>query len=292
MRPLPCLVLLGCTTAGPSGPVTPPAADSGATDANVPADTWVPPPSCSDVIPCENGLACCSGFCADTSRDWKNCGACGVACTEAQYCDGKACLDATFANVCHAPKATVVLDGIAADDEPGMVLGAALVGCGLAVQYVPTWMATGVLADDGRPMTGPGNMLVTVGGSYTQPSVAYMEASLSPIFTRSAFAGQNLQVVVRATQATLLDIAVSSLSPAHDYFVLQIAYEPSSASLCLIDYGFYAPGTKAAAWYTATNVLPHRGAYTDRWYVYEWQDTDVSGDPSIGDVFAKKASGK
>src|SRR5438067_597714 len=71
------------------------ASDGGNADANdgAIADTGrdVAPIPCSDASPCEAG-ACCSGACVDPTRDPTNCGACGVSCTTAQFCNGTGCL--------------------------------------------------------------------------------------------------------------------------------------------------------------------------------------------------------
>jgi hypothetical protein len=247
-------------------------------------------------IPCNDGgcagpLRCCANLCVSQLQ---NCGACGTACSAGQYCTGVACKDAVLSNLCEPARGTVVLDGVGNDDDAGGIFGSALAGCdaGIALRFVVASDAGGALGPNGQPATGPGDTLVTAGGPYYQPSVAYMEASLTPVFVQVVNNGSQVQLVNRATQAKLVDVPVSALTATHDYFLFQMSVEPQTATLAFMGYGLYPPGTAAGAWFFKNTLVPARATYTDRWYVYEWTDSDVSGGPSAGDTFTKIGSGK
>ena len=119
-----------------------------------------------------------------------------------------------------------------------------------------------------------------------------METSLTSIFVQIVNNGSQVQVIERKTQNKIVDQPISALTASHDYFVLQMAVEPQTATLTFMGYGLYGFGTTAGAWYFKNTLVPGRASYTDRWYVYEWTDTDASGGPTTGDTFTKVASGK
>lgn len=215
-------------------------------------------------------------------------------CTDGQFCKGTMCFDAVFANICTDPNETVLLDGQMIDDAAGHVFGDALkAACSTTVRYTSGQSIPGVVdPSSSRPITGPGDMAVTAGGPFFQTPAKYMETTLSPAFTRDAQNGSHVQVVERKSQNVALDVAITVLTASHDYFLLQLAFEPQSGTLVFMGYGLYGAGTTAAGWYFQNTLLPNKATYTDRYYLYEWTDTDMDAKPSMGDTFTKIVSGK
>jgi hypothetical protein len=256
---------------------------------------------------CAGMLTCCSapssptgGFCTDTGKDPQNCGGCGTACSSTQFCTGMACDDAVLSNVCANPKATVVLDGLPPDDGAGNVIGMALAtGCAPAVTVFTALEDSGVEQDpiSGRPLTGPGNTLVAGGGWFGHASVLYMDgrgaapppAPLTPLVLDND--GTNAWIRNRKTSVNLVLTSISSLTPNHDYFLLELSVEPISGTLCFFGYGMLSPGTIAAGYYFQSNVLPSLSTFTDAWYVYEWTDTNGDTIPNAGDTFTLMGQG-
>jgi len=219
---------------------------------------------------------------------------CNGSCSSTQYCDGKSCVDIQLQSACIAPKATVVLDALDNDDKAARDLGHAMSACNpnMTIDYVAASDAKNVLASDGRPLVGPGNLLITAGGSFAQPSVRFMEGMLTPVFSQSTSGGQRMQVIERANGNPLVDVAVSALTPTHDDFVVQLAHEPASGTLTLMVYGLYPAGTVAGVWYVQNVMMPKKETFSDRWFVFEWTDSDGMAGPTAADMFVKLGSGK
>ncbi len=231
-------------------------------------------------------VACCSGYCVDTAKDPANCGQCGNGCTANQFCTGVACDDAIIANLCANPNATVVLDPYDPDNEAGVSMGAALhTVCVPATNVVQRSQdAGGVLAPNGRPITGVGNTFVTGGGGYGQVGNDYMElqAKLSPVYLQND--GTNARILTRAG-TEILNEPDSTITGHHDYFYVQLAVEPQSGTLCLSGVGVLGAGTQAAGYYAAAELIPNRANYTASWYVYEWTDTNGDSIANFGDQY-------
>jgi Stigma-specific protein, Stig1 len=264
-------------------------ASSGAPDVAPP-----PPQPCQSVASCTgpSTMACCGGFCVDTAKDPANCGKCGVACTASQFCTGTACDEAILANVCDNAKGTVAFDPYSEDNQAGSAMGAALsAGCMPPVSILQvSQSAQGVLEPgSGRPITGPGNTLITGGGAYGQKGEAYLETSISPVFLWTD--GTTAKVWTR-TGTALFTTAVSGLTVHHDFFYVQVSVEPRSGTLCLDGAGILGPGTSAAGYYAAAELIPNRAKYTASWYVYEWTDTNNDSIPNSGDMFTQVMAGE
>jgi Stigma-specific protein, Stig1 len=266
-------------------------ADDGAT----PEDGDSPPQraACHSATTCSGGStkACCGGFCTDTSKDPQNCGKCGTACTMSQFCTGTACDSVTIANVCQNAAGTVATDSYQEDNQAGAAMGAALkANCSPPTMILQTAQdAEGVLEPgSGRPITGPGNTLITGGGGFGQNGVAYMEAAITPLYLWGD--GTTGQIRTRAGKA-LVTSAVSALTEHHDFFYVQVSVEPQSGTLCFSAVGMLSPGTLAAGFYTASELIPNRAKYKSSWYVYEWQDTNNDSIANMGDTFTQVMAG-
>jgi hypothetical protein len=254
-------------------------------------------------IPCDAQAACntdastvmcCSGYCVDTARDPANCGQCGTACTASQFCTGTACDDAIIANVCANPRATIAFDPYDVDNEAGAAMGTALATyCVPATSVVRVPQTTAGVLDpsgSGRPITGVGNTFVAGGGAFGQSGVDYIElqAHLSPIYLQNN--GTNSRILTRAG-TEILNVLDTSLSEHLDYFYVQLTVEPQSGTLCLSGVGILGPGSQAAGYFAATELIPHHTSYPASWYLYKWMDTNGDSIANGGDSFTLVQAG-
>jgi hypothetical protein len=281
----------------------PDAALDGSVDATVDGGDASSPDAGPGPIPCDASAACntdastvmcCSGYCVDTAKDPANCGQCGTACTASQFCTGTACDDAVIANVCANPRGTVAFDPYDMDNEAGAAMGTALATyCVPATSVVQVPQTTAGVLDpngSGRPITGVGNTFITGGGAFGQKGVDYIElqANLSPLYLQNN--GTNSRILTRAG-AELLNVLDTSLTAHHDYFYVQLTVEPQSGTLCLSAVGILGPGSQAAGYYAATELIPNHTSYPASWYVYEWMDTNGDSIANSGDAFTRLHSG-
>jgi hypothetical protein len=251
--------------------------------------------ACDDSNPCASGT-CCSSVCVDTTQDPGNCGSCGSACSNGQFCTASACTDATFANVCANGAIDVVQDAYDTDNQAGSSIGQALASCnGGGAGMSTIGQTANVLVPDGdggaRPNAGGATTLVAGGGWWGQGTVAYMDQNgLTGVYFTND--GTTSTIYQRSTGGTVASVADSALDAGHDYFLVVFAVEPQSGTPCLFAEGIYGPGTVAAGYYVSTQMIPNRNSYGDSWYVYEWKDTNSNGSPDSGDAFNLAASGR
>lgn len=271
---------------------------SDASDAPDASDVFEAAPACdpdasADASTCSSGSpTCCSGACTNTTLDPNNCGGCGVACGTTKFCSGVACNAAVIANLCDNPRATVVYDPYAVDNQATLGVGSALLQyCmpdGGIAQVYETDAGDGPLW---RPSTGVGNTYVAMGGSFGQHGVAYLdENQISTIYLVTD--GTTAWFDNRKTLAAVVTTLVSALSVHHDYFFLQVTVEPVTGTLEFMGVGVLGPGTQAAGYYAAAVVVPNYATYTDAWYAYEWTDTNNDATANAGDTFTLIAHGK
>ncbi|MDP9000466.1 MAG: hypothetical protein M3O46_10190 [Myxococcota bacterium] len=241
---------------------------------------------------CPGMLTCCNGWCADTSKDPKNCGACGNPCTATQFCTGLACDDAILKNICANPKATWLIDDYGADNAASNDMGTGLaMGCTPPVTILTASEDGGTAQDpiSARPITGAGDTLVAGGGWFGHASVVYMDGQgLTPLILSND--GTNAWILNRKTMMNIVFTNQTLVTAQHDYFLLELSVEPTSGSLCFFGYGMDAGGTGAAGYFFRNNVVPNRATFTDAWYVYEWTTTGA-GVPSASDTFTLLAHG-
>lgn len=239
---------------------------------------------------CSATGTCCGGECVDTSRNIRNCGACGVACGAANFCatvPSVACTAAVLKNLCQNTHVTSVLDGAAADDAASAVVRTALIsGCTpTPISGVVEQASTNVIHNiTGKPRVGPGELLVAVGGDAYSRLVGYLNTERSaPIY--------NVDYDFRRSLDQSLVKTGSGLSADHDFLVIQAVRDPSTGTLILVAYGLDAAGTTAAGWYFANVMLPSLTSYTNAWYVYEWMDTVDDNMPTNATEFQLIQSG-
>jgi hypothetical protein len=244
-------------------------------------------------------VACCAGYCVNTAADPRNCGHCGVACTEHQFCTGTQCDQAVLANLCGNPSGTIVLDQYTADNQGAGSIGTALMAncvppTNIAYRYEDAGGEGGAVTDPatGRPNTGVGNTFITGGGGYGHVGVAYLDMmALTPLFPSVINNGTEYQVIKRATGTAALDVPYSSLTASHDYFWVDLVVEPQSGTLVVSGVGTLAPGTVAAGYYLSATIIPNLATYTNSWYLFEWTDMNSDSTPNAGDTFTQIATG-
>jgi hypothetical protein len=95
-----------------------------------------------------------------------------------------------------------------------------------------------------------------------------------------------------------VDVAAAPFSstPTNtDYFLVQLAVDPASGSLCLDVIGMSGQGTAAGGYYVANEFLANNAyvSSTKSWYVYYWVAASDAGAgvPSSSDTFTLVASG-
>jgi hypothetical protein len=247
---------------------------------------------CTEAGTCAAPWTCCSGICVDTSKDPRNCGACGTACSAVQFCTGTACTEAVFANICGNPNAVVIKDQYPADNDT-----AAGIGTALMTSCMPPTMVMardqgepGVLSGGGRPLAGSGTSYLIGGGTFGQRAVDYLDKTdMTPLY----LTGDSMKIELhkRGTGEVVVSAPPSTLNDSHDYFYVQLFVEPLSGTLCVNSIGMFAPGTVAGGFWLSTEIIPKRAMYPDTWYVYEWTD---SGDkiPNAADTFRLVAHGR
>ena len=236
---------------------------------------------------CGTGLTCCSLHCVDATTDSAHCGACGTACTAGQFCGLTGCHETTLSGVCSIAKVAVVLDGQTGNETPAKAIAHALqLSCAPAptVRQVPQDVADVVNVDTGRPVAGGDELLVAAGGSYFSHLISY--ASTQPILPiYSALNGTMIEYRELGTAAVVAS-APAQEDTAHDYFVIQIARDPSSGSVLLNAQGFFTEGTTAAAFYFEQGLLPTLATLSKSWYLYEWTDADGDLAPDLAEISA------
>jgi hypothetical protein len=239
------------------------------------------------------GLTCCGDHCADLKRDVHHCSACNMPCMGAQFCSPNGCKAGIVANVCESPVVTFLLDGLSADDPATDVLQTGLAtSCSpplTMVTKVPQSTSGTINPTNGKPVAGPGDMLIVAGGPFGQLLVKYLETSgITPVYSYYDLMVNQLRgrspgdagadpLIVNAMQSDVTD--------SHSFFLIEFVIDPASGTLAFIVYGINAAGTSAATWYFAQKILPMKSSFDKSWYVYEWTDLDNDKKPSDADLF-------
>jgi hypothetical protein len=209
------------------------------------------------------------------------------------------CKNAVFANVCDNSSGTVFTDSFAVDNDAGGVVGVAI---GSAC-HIPITTPSGggpTNPDSGQPLTGIGNLCIIGGGGSGQPAVVYLDKnSLTDVILRGVYddAGVfDLRFTQVAGPGSPLDLASTVFTGqpvTTDYFLVELAVDPASGSLCFAVIGMNGEGTAAGSFYVANQFLAN-GAFktsTKSWYVYYWASSADGGAPSSADTFTLVASG-
>ncbi len=208
------------------------------------------------------------------------------------------CKAAVFGNVCDNPTATLFFDTAAPDNGAVTAIGAALAtACHMTIESPD---AGPINADAGEPTAGIGNLCVTAGGRNVQPTIGYLDdRSLTDVYLRGANDDAGvfyLYFTERNPAGAPIDVAAAPYSdtPTNtDYFLVQLAVDPASGSLCLDVIGMSGQGTAAGGYYVANDFFANNAyvSSTKSWYVYYWVAGSDAGVPSSSDMFTLVASG-
>lgn len=232
-------------------------------------------------------MTCCSARCVDTTRDIGNCGGCGIACDEDEFCSNTGCRPATLANLCATDSIAVVLNGMPTDNAAvTQMRGAIADACGSATKIRSVSQSTTDLLNPatGQPVAGGGEVLVLAGGAFGHTHVGYLETRrISPIYSTQAD-GNMLEFRESGSDNVVMSTPYASITESHDFFVIQMARDPKTGTTSVLAYGFFDGGTKAAGWYFANELAPALSEFTGSWYVYEWTDEDGDKAPSADEI--------
>jgi hypothetical protein len=209
-----------------------------------------------------------------------------AGCPAMELVDG-GCIALAFSRLCDLPHVTVLQSGVTLDDEASRHMATALTS-----HCAPPLMSAtadtrdgggGWLDAQGAPVVGRNQNLIAAGGTFTQPFVNWYERTgRAPVFETSA--GANVSLSTRAGEVLFTE-PLANLGPHLDYFVVEFVRSVTTGPLSVIGYGFYAPGTTAAAWFFEHRVLTQPLTSTDNWYVVRWTDVDGNTVPNEADQF-------
>jgi len=251
--------------------------------------------ACGNV--CAPGAGCCAGQCKPLNS-LQNCGTCGNACVADQFCDGTTCRNQVFPEFCANRNVYAIRDGIALDDAATNTLASTILqycSSQTNLQYGPQTNAAWVDQTTGALLLGGGSTVVTAGGPFPNKVVKWLERTNQT--TKIYFSSNGIDTFYfrkRADDTVVTSRLANWCNPNRDVFVVELATDPTSATLALITYGLCSPGngTQTGAWYWANVMLPNRATYTDSWYLYEWVDTNLNSLPDMTDTFTRIASGR
>jgi hypothetical protein len=241
--------------------------------------------------PCSGGggcaLDCCSMHCVDTDRDVNHCGGCDMACAADEFCSSAGCMPAVLSNLCKTPKIAILLNAIANDDNTAELMRVAVVN---TCNPVPALRTVSQSTTDlinpatGQPVGGGGEILLLAGGAFGHKHVGYLEAKgIAPIYSKQAD-GNMLEFRESGSNNVVMSTPFASVTSSHDFFVIQMARDPKSGTASVLAYGFFEPGTKAAGWYFANELMPKLSTFTASWYVFEWTDQNSDKAPSAAEI--------
>jgi hypothetical protein len=246
---------------------------------------------------CEDGLTCCDLHCTTLLVDSKNCGACGNACEEGQFCGQGECADVTLSNVCAVSKVVVILDTTKNPAEGNRATGRAI---GSALEELcPTAPKREEAEQEdvealnfttGQPVSNGGELLVVAGGPFFQAVEGYLETErIAPLYWK---------VLPKATEyrktsddKTVISLDIEGDHESQDMFIIQFMRDPKSGSLILNAQGFWLSGTVAAAYHVENTILPTLTAADQAWYAYSWVDKDGDLAPDADEI-EEVASGR
>jgi hypothetical protein len=197
-----------------------------------------------------------------------------------------------FADICRFTSGVIVKNGAVEDEVLGPPLGMALARhCQNGATFIEKSQddPTVLVPATGRPLIGPTQLGVLIGGEYYGRAVGYLDSVDSPVAVSQS--GNNYTATNRATGQVIRTWDLTQLHNAHDFVIVQVIREPTSGSFLVHECGHFLNGTRAGAYYLDTVLGPGLATDTRTFYVVEW--TDQNGDqlPNAGDTFALVASG-
>ncbi|MFO0696007.1 MAG: hypothetical protein U0230_20760 [Polyangiales bacterium] len=196
-----------------------------------------------------------------------------------------------FRDLCAIGNGLVVQDGVPTDDTAGADMGSSLASaCGSFPTTSAMQNKPGVLEPStGRPIGGPGSLYLVGGGETIQNAIAYLQANDTPLTVSRS--GNQYILTSRSTGQVVLSVDATTLDASHDLALIQVVREPRSGTVVLNAYGYYETGTKAGAFYFATQIAPSLATDANAYYVILWTDGNGDTMPNAGDTFMLVGSG-
>ena len=254
---------------------------------------WRPAPA---PIPCDaqascntdaSTVLCCSGYCVDTAKDPANCGQCGNGCTANQFCTGVACDDAIIANVCAQSERHGRLRSVrhrttkraprwAPRSRPSASRHqrrAAPAGRGgrPRPRVRPPDHRGGQYVHHGRRALRTGRQRLHGAAGEATPIYLQNNGTNARILTRAG-----TEIVNERTRPSPRITTTSTCSSP---------WNPRAERCASPAWGSWGPGSQAAGYYAAAELIPNRANYTASWYVYEWTTTNSDSIANVGDTY-------
>jgi hypothetical protein len=196
------------------------------------------------------------------------------------------CADAVIANVCQNAGAVIMLDGLAANEAAGEVLGMAIGACMPAptVRSVRQDVLDVSNPTTGQPVAGPGELLLVSGGAFGQRVAEYFQRErIAPL--RQVGVDDRYEIHLAADDSFVAGTLQANANATHDIVFFQVVRDPATGTFVLNVGGFNQSGTAAGAWYFQNAMLPVLSTLTKQWYVYEWTDGGGNQQPDSSDTF-------
>ncbi len=178
------------------------------------------------------------------------------------------CQSAVFANICDNPTGTLYFDPYDPDNAAAVSLGASLASaCRMTIASPDAGPAD---PDSGEPLTGIGNLCILAGGAYGHPVTGYLDNnSITDVILRGANddAGvYDLLFTQEQGPGAPRDLVVAPFTepPNIDYFLVELAVDPGSGSLCLDVLRHEWPGHDRRRLLRCQSVLWHERVSSER----------------------------
>ncbi len=151
----------------------------------------------------------------------------------------------------------------------------------------------------GRPLGAANSGLVSFGGPFVNPVVAYAESEITPTGDRAPVkfyqnAGTFYFQLQNGTSITGANLSSSVVNTNRDMFVIEV-YRDGGGRNEMLCYGFGWKGTYAAGKYFNTEMYPNLNSYPYNWIIVLWFDANGDGfvnTTADGDTYTVIATGQ
>jgi len=152
------------------------------------------------------------------------------------------------------------------------------------------WDVDSSVVDQGTGETSDTGHEIMSGGPVVNAPVKWYEGQkLAPVYYKTVSGKANF-FSTEGTPGTgddvqLVDaqLAWSEVGPRKDIFMIELFMKPGSnpAEYVVISYGYAGRGTLASSVYFKTVIDPNLSAYTEPYYIVQWDDTNANGHPDV-----------
>ena len=151
----------------------------------------------------------------------------------------------------------------------------------------------------GKPLGAANSGLISFGGPFVNPVVAYAESDTTPTGDRAPIkfyqnAGTLYFQLRNGTSITGANLSSSVINSNMDMFVLEV-YRDGDGRNEMLCYGFGWKGTYAAGKYFETEIYSNLNSYPYSWIIVLWFDTNGDGfvnTTADGDTYTVIATGQ